>query len=166
MTKTIEHIQREIKLFRAWDHDNNKMIYWTLNDLLVRFGDPKYQYNVEDRPSPMFNWMQYTGYLDLNEKPIFVGDILQTKEYFNESLQANYKKIGVVRYDDGFSDYDVGYFVDGKEFKDGKEWRTFKSDLKKARYGIDGNYNMKPITDCGYVIGNIYEHPELLRERE
>ena len=50
-------MSREIK-FRAWDHDNNKMIFWTLNDLLVRFGDPKYQFNVEDRPSPLFNWLE------------------------------------------------------------------------------------------------------------
>ena len=62
-------MSREIK-FRAWDHDNNKMIYWTLNDLLVRFGDPKYQFNVEDRPSPLFNWFEYTGFKDENGEEI------------------------------------------------------------------------------------------------
>ena len=69
-------MSREIK-FKAWDHDNNKMIYWTLNDLLVRFGDPKYQFNVEDRPSPLFNWLEYTGFKDNNGEEIYERDFVK-----------------------------------------------------------------------------------------
>lgn len=69
-------MSREIK-FKAWDHDNNKMIFWTLNDLLVRFGDPKYQFNVEDRPSPLFNWLEYTGFKDEYGEEIYENDVVK-----------------------------------------------------------------------------------------
>ena len=107
--------------------------------------------------------MQSTGLKDADGKDIYEGDILSSKEYYSEHLAANHKKIGVVKYSDGYGDADdVGYYLEGKEFTDGKEWRTFRKDLIKARWGIDGNYNKKPLSNGGWIMGNIYENPELL----
>ena len=127
-------MSREIK-FRAWDRDNNKMIYWTLNDLLVRFGDPKYQYNVEDRPSFLFDWNQYTGLKDKNGKEIYEGDVVRIwadpKDY-NGYKGHNY--IGVVEWDE---------FILGFILSDGHGLKDFEF--------IE-------------IVGNIYENPELLNK--
>ena len=61
--------------FRAWNGESGKMVYWTLNDLLVRFNTSDYEGN--DKPSVFFNWMQDTGLFDRNGKEIYVDDIVE-----------------------------------------------------------------------------------------
>jgi uncharacterized phage protein (TIGR01671 family) len=65
---------REIK-FRAWNEEENIMIFWSLNDLLVRFNTS--DYSQEDKPSVFFKWMQYTGLKDSNGKEIYEGDLIK-----------------------------------------------------------------------------------------
>jgi uncharacterized phage protein (TIGR01671 family) len=140
---------REIK-FRAWNPETKEMRYFDLDG---------YDREVHNTYG---NIMQFTGLLDINENPIFIGDILSSKEYYNNDLDANYKKVGAVKFNDGHNYFDVGYYLDGFEFQNGKVWRKFKNDLVKAKYDINGNYNTKPISNSGYIIGNIYQNPELL----
>lgn len=122
---------REIE-FRAWDHDNNKMIFWTLNDLLIRFGDPEYQFNVEDRPSFLFDWRQYTGLKDKNGKKIFEGDIVSCQLFCPDSNNCWITNSPIV-----------------------VEWEEYGYD-PFIEYGApDHSFLVE-------VIGNIYENPELL----
>ena len=126
-------MSREIK-FKAWDHDNNKMIYWTLNDLLVRFGDPKYQYNVEDRPSPLFNWLEYTGLKDDNGKEIYEKDFVKLT-IRGVKIESVY---GIVKMIEGC------WCIDDEKLEESIE-------LKRANYGIE-------------LYSNIYKNPELLNK--
>jgi len=70
----------KILKFRAWDEESKKMIYWTLNDLLVRFNNTE-KYEGDDVPSPFFEWMQSTGIFDKNGKEVYTGDILRVPSF-------------------------------------------------------------------------------------
>lgn len=140
-------MSREIK-FKAWDHDNDKMIFWTLNDLLVRFGDPKYQFNVEDRPSPLFNWLRYTGLKDKNGKEIYIGDLVK---FINPMPIEAKEEIAEVKFvlEDNFLPY-IYPFVNISSYN--YETKHFEG------FGVNSK-------DCE-VVGSIYENPELLEEGE
>ena len=140
-------MSREIK-FKAWDHDNDKMIFWTLNDLLVRFGDPKYQFNVEDRPSPLFNWLRYTGLKDKNGKEIYIGDLVK---FINPMPIEAKEEVVEVKFvlEDAFLPY-IYPFV------------NISSYNYKTKHFEGFGVNSK---DCE-VVGSIYENPELLEEGE
>ena len=112
---------REIE-FRAWDYDNNKMIFWTLNDLLVRFGNPEYQFNVEDRPSFLFDWMQYTGLKDKNGKKIFEGDVIYIcglGNYQVEDIRADYDTLLNARIENDMGEI-VGNIYENPKLSGGK----------------------------------------------
>jgi len=151
----------KILKFRAWEKDEKKWL--DKDELFISvFKNELHGWQKDE------NWeiTESTRLYDCDMKEIFRGDIMSTKEDWSHNLEANYKRIGVVKYCEGFGREDTGYYLHGWEYKDNEKWREFKNDLKKAQYGLDGNYNTKPISNGGWVIGNIYEHPELLGGRK
>lgn len=128
---------REIK-FRAWDKEENIMYYQ--DNLIVTYshlGDDCYVNTKEDvRPLYLYDLMQYTGLKDENIKEIYEGDIVKIEDYFGEDI------IGRVIYDETTAGY---------VFHKGNERNYFQMTLDLEGY-------------VHYVVGNIYENPELLEE--
>ena len=75
-------MRQEILKFRAWDGLNKTMSFWTMNDLCNHTDDST------EKPSPLEEWMQYTGLKDKNGKEIYEGDILD-----NEGARQKYEVI-------------------------------------------------------------------------
>jgi len=136
---------REIR-FRAWDIENKKML--EVVSLGIGFGsshrceeqDGEWSVGTHD---PGLVIMQWTGLNDLNGVPIYEGDVVA----FNED-------VGVVKfgeYEDG-EQYNIishiGYYVDFPNDSDGS-WEGTLSDIHST---------------CR-VIGNIYEHNDLINHR-
>jgi len=132
-------MNREIK-FRAWNNESKEMHYWTLNDLLCRFGEKDYA--NDNTASPFFNWMQYTGLKDKNDVEIYEGDIMHDPDgdYIWSIVWAIYTNK---------ADLDLDLFIVG--------WirKCIDGTLSPLGYyrGVEGN-----------VIGNIHENPELLKQ--
>ena len=128
-------MSREIK-FRAWDKSTKKMLFPSE----IHFLSNTYYLScnwegvgfVNTRFSEL---MQFTGLHDKNNKPIFEGDILKLAD----SDHLNWEMVGEVV---------------------SVEWKAPRFRIKNKR-GVTGIVDE---SDSEYVkiIGNIYEHPDLL----
>jgi len=144
---------REIK-YRAWDKENKLMIF-ELNEPNVFANRNGWELSFGTLPDigQMKGkcietiLMQYTGLKDKNGNEIYEGDILEIPEYYDGDYKTKAHK-AVVEYDN--SGFDLFYGGEG---------------LYNGHSGYDNLDTMvgnEPIV----VIGNIYENPELLEEKE
>lgn len=125
---------REIK-FRAWSKLLNKMLsHEDLNKTLKDLTKIEYIAGIFLPLNSDVEVMQYTGLKDSNGNEIYEGDIVKIEDYFGEDI------IGRVIYDEATAGY---------VFHKGNERNYFQMTLDLESYVY-------------YVIGNIYENPELL----
>lgn len=127
---------REIK-FRAWIKLLNKMLsHEDLNKTLKNLTKIEYITGIFLPLNSDIEVMQYIGLKDSNKNEIYEGDIVKIEDYFGDDI------IGRVIYDETTAGY------------------VFKKGTKKSYFlmGLDLEGYVH------YVIGNIYENPELLEE--
>ncbi len=125
---------REIK-FRAWSKLLNKMLsHEDLNKTLKNLTKIEYIAGIFLPLNSDVEVMQYIGLKDSNKNEIYEGDIVKIEDYFGEDI------IGRVIYDEATAGY---------VFHKGNERNYFQMTLDLESYVY-------------YVIGNIYENPELL----
>lgn len=129
-----------IPKFRAWDRLTGKMFPVGIIDYSIQsvyIEEPNGLYGERDFDE--IELMQSTGLKDINGKEVFEGDVIRDSDGFE----------GIVQYDESYGVYGIAYLptksngidMTFEELKD-KYWNTFE------------------------VVGNIYENPELVEEKE
>jgi uncharacterized phage protein (TIGR01671 family) len=143
---------RKIK-FRAWDKNRDEM----LNVLMGVCPDDAVPVNMISVDS-LFEWneiyvpLQYTGLKDKNGKEIYEGDILNCRIEPSGSKGV----VGIVKYFENFWGFVVATPKDKCLARMRESFPPTVAEIKELlRGGIDGE-----------VIGNIYENPELIKEKE
>lgn len=137
-------MKREIK-FRAWDEEHNRFDPTVAANILLQLHEPSEE--VDHEYGKRFFLQQFIGLLDKNDKEIYEGDVIPMK-------------VGVQQY----SNWVVG---DPDATLNGAvEWNSnqlcWHIVFKQNKYNIISSqfgWGSTPILE---VIGNIFQHPELL----
>lgn len=125
--------QREIK-FRCWNPSTKEMFSW------MQMGEDNWDlWNEFLRAEHM---MQYTGYKDIKDNEIYDGDLVVTHD---KSLTASSTKVFGIKWSGS------GFVI----------YNPHCCDVCKNGDGCIGN--LDEFGNQYEVIGNIYEHPELIK---
>lgn len=123
--------------FRFWDSKSKRMT----DDYLIDGMDGEVLDRYGGSLWPKIDYdvkiLQFTGLLDRNQKEIFEGDILSNRDYVINPGNAT----AVVKWRNGGFGFDI---------------------LRLEELSINSVLAL-PVQIDGEVIGNIYEHPELLK---
>ena len=149
-------MSREIK-FRAWDSDAMQMIYPSIgfNEKYVLQLNCEYigEFNGRTYGSIKVQLMQYTGLKDKNGKEIYEGDIINA--YDNAAVEdGGYGKIHIGEIIYTYTCYSLK--IHGKQTVNTPALKHWENDVY-----LDDWINAENIE----VIGNIYEHENLLHEK-
>ena len=131
---------KELK-FRCWDIEHNKMYYADMEEITAGIGQ---DYGLEDNALGFVNShireekiiMQYTGLKDKKDKEIYEGDIIET-----DLLDGISRKVKVIWDEENLS------------------FRLHGNFYKKFLNVHDDRENIE-------IIGNIYETPGIIKNRE
>jgi uncharacterized phage protein (TIGR01671 family) len=134
---------REIK-FRAWDKENNKWIYFTIDEAIAK-----------NNHTFLSNIGQFTGLKDKNNVEIYEGDIVK------DVYPAGYRT-----YEIKFGEFDNGEDYEDREYGNGWYLQSifehyFVEKWKEQSYDKFDNSEIK-IIEILEVMGNVFENPELL----
>ena len=136
-----------IPKFRAW-HKHFKVMKKVGQ---ITFTEAVWDYQPEQQNDtvgvsipyqPDYVLMQSTGLHDVNGKEIFEGDILEIKDHPFQ------------RHTGEMSDMPVGIHIDGRY--------VIEYNQENAGYVV-GNWKTREVIHYCTVIGNVHEHPELLK---
>lgn len=122
--------------FRAWNEVEEKMYNW------YEFLNTNMKNTFIAPESTAIILMQYTRLKDKNEKEIYEGDIVKYDEFWEGDCHYN-SGVGQILWDDE----ETGFYLTAKD--------TSFIDLFNLTRNLDAE-----------VIGNIYENPELLEDKE
>src|SRR5690606_17749454 len=134
---------REIK-FRAWDKENEVMIY--PKGILFDGRVVNFSCGILE-PFEGYELMQYTGLKDKNGKEIYEGDIVSGQSFESSMLEH--------------WNFDVEYEPEIYVIK--YHHASFKTFDLKGRWVAVLNHHVSSKVDDLQVIGNIYENSELIR---
>lgn len=133
---------REFK-FRLWSIEEKQFIAPNILEVFNESGDlTPFKYIKTGKLNPLYmpveNYIiqQYTGLTDKNNKPIYEGDIVKFSRLFEKERQIKELK-SFVRFDEGKFGFDL--------------------------IGFNGMFYDLSYECSIEVIGNIFEHPELLK---
>ena len=144
-------MNREIK-FRAWCKNNNKI--FNVDEIMLCQRNHWVKGDGDRIFSRDFELMQFTGINDKDGKEIYDGDILSFDGYMTADNTMGYEPNGYIYDEESIHQvfWDKAIAAWGLRFNEEEE--------EDAKYKRDTRWLM--VDGSCKVIGNIFEHPELL----
>ena len=158
---------KELKI-KAWLKKEKKMVSIIgidFNYEYIRYTEDDNLFNENYKTAEFKNieLLQFTGLKDNNKSEIYKGDIL---------LSSNENGIFLILIDFGYPNIEYSNMLTGFKIKteiilsNGQYFQYFSNNLieliNKYNIPIKEDNNTKYISDGWWILGNIYENPELL----